>query len=141
MLVSELYEECLQYGVSTLAHCLYYLLMEKKISLHDDISNIHINQIDRQKIEELVRKNVLGLYKIGIYSLKVNKKDFVFIFAATKEEAIEFFINTFQQAPLNCHEYPLDFQIERGNEVITFREMRKEFERFPAIAGYFCREW
>lgn len=34
----------------------------------------------------------------------------------------------------------LDFQLARGNDVISFRDMRKEFESFPAIAGYFKRE-
>ncbi|WP_404332111.1 hypothetical protein [Mesobacillus maritimus] len=55
------------------------------------------------------------------------------------EEAIEFFTETFQQPPMNCHEYPLDFELSRGNGVITFREMKKEFESFPAVAGYFTR--
>ncbi|PKR85722.1 hypothetical protein CWO92_08435 [Heyndrickxia camelliae] len=28
----------------------------------------------------------------------------------------------------------------RGNGVITFREMKKEFNCFPAIAGYYVKE-
>jgi hypothetical protein len=45
----------------------------------------------------------------------------------------------FSATPLNCHEYSLDFELARGNGVISFREMRKEFERFPAIAGFYMR--
>lgn len=75
----------------------------------------------------------------SIYSLKMNQKDFVFIFAASKEEAIQFYTKTFHQTPLNCHEYSLDFLLTRGNDVNSFRDIRKEFIRFPAIAGYFKR--
>jgi hypothetical protein len=77
--------------------------------------------------------------KIGIYSLKINQKDFVFIFAASERDAIQFYLETFHQPPLNCHEYSLDFELSRGNGVISFREMRKEFMSFPAIAGGYRR--
>lgn len=30
-------------------------------------------------------------------------------------------------------------QLNRGHSVISFRDIKKEFERFPAIAGYFMR--
>jgi hypothetical protein len=39
----------------------------------------------------------------------------------------------------NCHEYSFDIQLARGNAVISFRDMRKEFDSFPAIAEYFER--
>ncbi|WP_052427510.1 hypothetical protein [Neobacillus niacini] len=89
----------------------------------------------------MIRYNVLGFYKARIYSLKMNQKDYVFIFAASQQEAFQFYTKTFRQTPLNCHEYSLDFQLARGNGVISFRDMRKEFMSFPAIAGYFKREW
>jgi hypothetical protein len=83
---------------------------------------------------------VLGLTKVGIYSLKMSKNDFVFFFAAREKVAIQFYLKTFNQFPLNCHEYSLDYELSRGNSFISFREMRKEFEVIPAIAGYFRRE-
>ena len=141
MLVKELYLEAISLEQSSLVHYLYHLLAEGIISADDPIESLNLDQADHQKVAEMIQTNLLGFHKVGIYSLKRNAKEFVFIFAHNKQEAIEFYTETFQQSPLNCHEYPLDFQIERGNEVITFREMRKEFERFPAIAGYFCREW
>jgi hypothetical protein len=108
--------------------------------LDDDISKIDLNQADHKKVVEMVQKNVLGFHKVCIYSLKMDRKDFVFIFAASKQEAIQLYIKTFHQPPLNCHEYSLDFELSRGNGVISFRDMRKEFMSFPAIAGYFKRE-
>ncbi|MBI0581259.1 hypothetical protein IEC97_28510 [Neobacillus cucumis] len=140
MIVEELYQDCFHYDESSLAYCIYYLLEEQKISLKDDISKIDLNQVDQQKVAKLIQHNYLGIHKMDIYSLKMNQKDFVFIFAENEEKAIEFYMQTFHQTPLNCHEYSLDFQLTRGKEVISFRDMKKGIESFPAIAGYFKRE-
>ncbi|MEH7502957.1 hypothetical protein V7152_13265 [Neobacillus drentensis] len=139
MIVKDLYMDCFRYEESSLAHCIYHLLAEQKISLDDDISKIDFDQANHQKVREMVQNNVLGFHKIGIYSLRMNQKDFVFIFAGSHKEAIQFYTKTFHQVPLNCHEYSLDYQLARGNDVISFRDMRKEFMSFPAIAGYFKR--
>lgn len=83
---------------------------------------------------------VFSLEKVRVYSLKMNKKHFFFIFASSAHEAVQFFTETFQQTPLNCHEYPLEFEFVRGKEVVSFREMRRDFVSFPAIAGRFGKE-
>lgn len=139
MFVKDLYLDSLRYEESSLAHYIYHLLAEKKISLDDDVSKLDFVQADHQKVRELIQKNVLGIHKVGVYSLKMNQMDFVFIFAENKQEAIQFYTKTFHQTPLNCHVYSLDFEFTRGNGVVSFRDMRKEFESFPAIAGYFKR--
>ncbi|ETI69453.1 hypothetical protein [Neobacillus vireti] len=137
MLVSDVYRDSLIYEESALAHYIYYLLKEKIISLDDDISKIDLNQANHQKVREMIQTNVLGFHKICVFSLKMDQNNFVFIFAASEQEAIQFYSKTFQQTPLNCHEYTLDYQLSRGNDVISFRDLRKEFTIFPAIAGYF----
>lgn len=139
MLVEELYLDSIRFEESSLAHYLYHLLTEQKISLDANILKLDLDQADHQKVAEMILNNVLGFHKIRIYSLKMNQKDFVFIFSSSEQEAIQFYTETFQQSPWNCHEYSLDFQLARGNEVISFWDLRKEFERFPAIAGYFGR--
>lgn len=140
VIVEELYRDCFHYDESSLAHCIYHLLEGQKISLKDDISKIDLNQVNHQKLAELIQHNYLGIHKIGIYSLKMSQKDFVFIFARSGQEAIDYFTKTFHQTPLNCHEYSLDFQLARGKKVISFRDMKKDLESFPAIAGYFKRD-
>jgi hypothetical protein len=137
MIVKELYEDCFLFEESSLAHYIYHLLAENKISLGDNISKIDLHQANHQKVAELIHNNVLGFHKIGIYSLKMNQKDFVFIFAASELEAIQFYTKTFHQPPLNCHEYSLDFELDRGNGTVSFREMRKEYMSFPVIVGCF----
>jgi len=107
--------------------------------MEDHIDCIDFEQANHQRVAELIQTNHLGIRKLGVYSLKRNAKDFVFIYAYGEQEASEFFTKTFQQRPLNCHEYSLDFELARGNVVITFREMKKEFGRFPAIAGCFTK--
>lgn len=87
----------------------------------------------------MMENNLLGIHKVGIYSLKMNQETFVFIYAGSQEEAIDFYIKSFGQTPLNCHEYPLEFEMTRGNEAISFRKMKKDFKNFPAVAGYFNR--
>ena len=139
MLVREMYEYSLIYEESTLAHILYYLLAEKKIALDDDVFEIGLNQVNHEKVAELVQRNVLGIRRIGIYSLKMDRKTFVFIYAGSEREAIQFYRKSFHKNPLNCHEYLLDFELARGNDVISFREMRKEFECFPVVTGYFVK--
>ena len=70
----------------------------------------------------------------------MSERDFYFIFAHSKtREAIEFYTKTLHHTPLNCHEYLLYFQLDRGKDAISFRDMRKEFESFPAIAGWYKR--
>jgi hypothetical protein len=140
MIVKDFYQDCLLHERSSLAHCIHHLLAEKKISLDDDIANVDFDQVNHQKVEEMIQNNVLGIYKICVYSLKMNQqKDFVFIFSGSRDEAIQFYTETFHQLPLNCHESLLDFQFSRGKAVISFRDMRKEYVSFPAIAGYFTR--
>jgi hypothetical protein len=140
MLVKELYEDCFLFEESRLSHYIHHLLLEKKISLDDDVSKIDFNLVDHRKVAEMIQNNVLGIHRVGIYSLKMDHKAFAFIYAGSPEEAVQFYIKSFQKAPLNCHEYPLEFELTRGNSIISFRDMKKEFESFPAVAGCFERE-
>ncbi|MDR7002172.1 hypothetical protein [Neobacillus niacini] len=139
MLVKDLYLDCLLYEESSLAHYIYHLLAERKISLEDDSSKIDLSQVNHHKVTEMIQNNVLGFHKVGIYSLKMNQKAFAFIYASSQEEAIQFYKQSFHKAPLNCHEYPLECELTRGNGVISFRDMKKEFGSFPTIAGCFVR--
>jgi len=139
MLVKELYLDSIRFEQSSLAHYIHHLLAEKKISLEDNITQLDLKQANHQKVAEMIENNFLGFHKICIYSLKMKPKEFVFIFAKNEQEAIQFYMKTYNQKPMNFHESLLDFEFTRGNGGISFREMRKEFESFPAIAGYFKR--
>jgi hypothetical protein len=119
---------------------IHHLLEEKKISLNDEFSITDLSKADEQKVAEMIENNVIVIHKVRIYSLKMDQEAFIFIYALSEEEAIDFYTESFLKTPLNCHEYPLDFQLSRGNEFISFRDMKKEFESFPAIVGYFMRE-
>ncbi len=139
MLVRELYHDCLAYEESTLAHYIYHLLSDEKVSLEDDVSQLDLKKADHQKDAEMIEKNVLGFYPVKIYSLKMRVGEFIFVFARSTQEAKEFYVKTFQCTPLNCYEYSLEFEISRGKGSTTFREMKKEFVEFPTVAGIFKR--
>ncbi|UGB33196.1 hypothetical protein [Metabacillus sp. B2-18] len=140
MKVKEYFEEVVRLEESTLAHYLFHLVKEKKISSNDDVSKIDLNQANHQIVAEMIQKNLLSFRKVRIYSLKQNKNDFVFIFARSKKDAIQHYKETYFHAPLNCIESTLDHHFYIGNDIISFRDMKKEFSRFPAIAGSFSRD-
>jgi hypothetical protein len=140
VLIKDAYFDCFLYEDSSLAHYIHHLLEEKKVSLEDDISKLNFDHANHQQVAEMIQTNVLGINKVRVYSLKMNQRDFVFIFALCEEEAIQLYEKTFHQKPLNCHESLLDFEFYRGMEVVSFRDRRMEFGCFPAIAGYFSRE-
>lgn len=139
MIVEELYLDSICSEESSLAHYIHHLLAEQKISLKDDISKIDFDQADHEKVAEMIENNVLGFNKIGIYSLKMNDNDFVFIFASSEQQAVQYYFQVYHHSPLNCHEYSLDIEFVRGKGVVSFRDMRKEFTDFPAVVGYFTR--
>jgi hypothetical protein len=41
----------------------------------DDVFKIDLTQANHQSVAEMIQKNLLGLLKIGIYSLKLNQND------------------------------------------------------------------
>ncbi|WP_233253046.1 MULTISPECIES: hypothetical protein [unclassified Geobacillus] len=137
--VRELYEESIRYEEKTLAHYILHLLQEGKVSLEDDADTIDFTQADHEKVAAMILQNQLGFSDIKIFSLKYDDKRFAFIFAANEEEAIQFFRQKFKRKPYNCHEYPLDFPMSRGQEFLTFRDMKKEHSHFPALAGFYER--
>lgn len=139
MLVKDVYLDAVMYEESALAHLIYHLITERKVSLEDPLSLLDFKRADMQKVTEMIHQNALGFQKINMYSLKKNAKTFIFIFAASRQGAVDYYTYTFHQCPLNCHELSLDYEISRGKEVITFRALKKEFEKFPAIAGHFDR--
>lgn len=137
--VRELYEDSIRYEEKTLAHYILHLLQEGRVSLDDDADKIDFLQADYEKVAQMIVQNQLGFSDIKVFSLKYDDKQFAFIFAASEEEAIQFFRQKFKRKPYNCHEYPLDFLMSRGKEFLTFRDMRKEHSSFPALAGFYER--
>ncbi|KIO62101.1 hypothetical protein B4065_3321 [Caldibacillus thermoamylovorans] len=136
--VKELLDEAIKYEEKPLVYYIIHLLQKGKISETDD-SNIDFNLADHEEVRRLIEENPLKIEKVRIYSLKKNQKQFMFIFAKSEHEAIEFFVRKFRQKPLNCKEYPLEEEITRENTTKTFREFKKEFIDFPALLGMFER--
>lgn len=135
--VREQYQHYIEYDHSYMAHMLHLLLKEGHVGFNDDCETIDYSKVDETKVNELVKQNYLCFNPIKVYSLKVDDYLFAFVFAKNEEEAITFTKTELKEQPRNCHEYQLDIEMERGERVITFRDMKKEHDSFPALAGYF----
>ena len=137
--VKELYEDCIYFEEKVLAHYILHLLQEQHLSLEDDASKIDFTKADHRKVADMIQQNKLCFSDIKVFSLKMDEKTFAFIFAASREDAIEHFKQELKKDPINCFEYDIDFPMSRGNEFLSFRDMRKEYNEFPAICGFYER--
>lgn len=137
--VKSLYEDSLYYEESTLAHYIMHLLQEGKAELDDDISKLKFEEADQEKVREMIRSNQLGFSKIKVFALKYSKRAFAFVFAKSEDEATEYFKQTFKKKVLSCYELSLDTPMARGNRILNFREMRKEHNEFPVLAGTYVK--
>jgi hypothetical protein len=70
MTIKDYYLDALYSEDTALAHYFHYLVAEQKVPLDDDVSILNTIQVDVGKVRELIQKNVLGIHKICIYSLK-----------------------------------------------------------------------
>lgn len=140
--VKTLFDEAIRYEMKSLVYCILYALKNKNIRLDDSeekFFNTRFADTDNKEISRLIKQNPLKLDFVNIYSLKMDKQKFAMIYARSREEAIEHYKKIFNRTPLNCHEFLLDYEIMQGNKPISYREMRKQFNSFPAYAGYMER--
>jgi len=137
MRVKDLFHLSITYEESALAHYIYHLLEEEKITLEDDAEKLDFAKADHTKVAEMIENNLLGFHHIHLFALSATKGKYFFIFARNEEEAIRHFTKTFQRKPRTCKRVLLDHEVMRGNEVVTFRTLRKEYTKFPVIIGKF----
>ncbi|MEH7122085.1 hypothetical protein V7127_02450 [Bacillus sp. JJ1773] len=138
--IRKLYENAIKYEESTLAHYIAHLLQEGKVKLEDDESTIDFKLADHDRVQQMINKNELGFSNVKPFALKYSNNSFVFVYANNQQEAIELFQRTLRTRPKNCHEYSMDFVIEKGNRFISFRDLKKEFTKFPDLIGFYERE-
>ncbi|WML38677.1 hypothetical protein RCG19_15930 [Neobacillus sp. OS1-2] len=138
--IREAFEDSIKYDQPSLAHYIFHFVQEGIVKWEDDASVLDFSKGDKIKVQQMIESNLLGFNIIGVFALKQSANRFIFIYAKDEEEAIEFFRKELKSSPKNCHEYLMDFVIEKGNRSISFRDLKKEYERFPAIIGYYERD-
>jgi len=138
MRVKEVYEYAIEHEEHLIAHYLLYAI-QNGVPIDEDIKNLSQYNLDTNEARKLAESNVLGFTDIKIFSLKKTEKEYVFIFAEDTESAKKHFFKLYHTKPINCHEYPLDTLMARGNEFITFRDIRKEHDQFPALCGVYFK--
>lgn len=142
--VKDLLDEAMEYEEKILVYHILYAIEKGKVSLTDPrerFKKIRFTQEEQMEIAKRIQENPLKIEKVKIYCLKMDKRKFAMIYARSREEAIEHYKKIFNRTPLNCHEFLLDYEIMQGNKPISYREMRKQFNSFPAYAGYMERSY
>lgn len=137
MKVRDLFSAAIEREEKSLVYAILYLMQKGYIRETDDESKIDFSKIDNEAVDRLFQENPLGIRKIRIFCLMKNKKRYEFIYAENEREAAEYFRELFKQEPIKIFEYPLDFTLAEGKAFVSFREIRKRFEEFPAYLGYF----
>ena len=136
MTIKEFYMDCLRYEEYILVYYIQYLLKEKKNTLDDDLEALDFNKADHKKVRDLIHSNPLGFKKIDLFELSIDRQDSVFIFAANEEDSINLFKRIFQRMPLKVDHWPLDLEVEIGNRIMSFRDLKKYYNHFPVFLGY-----
>lgn len=135
--IKALYEDAIKYEESLLAHFIFCLLQERKVDLEQDDAVLSQIKPDPEKLERLLEMNYLGFDQIKIFSLKIARQKWAFIFAQTSEEAQQHLRLQTGQKPLNCLELSPDEVIFTGNRFLNFRELKKEQTQFPCLVAVY----
>lgn len=133
--VKEAFDEAIKYEESALSHYILFLLQEGEVTLESDKSAINHDLADSAKFQNMWKSNYLCFDQIKIYSLKQSKQRFIFIFAKNPKEARELYYREYEHEPFNCMELSPDQDMFHGNRFMTFREIKKEMQKFPCIFG------
>ena len=135
--VKELFDYAVKGEESLLAHYILFLLQEGEVTLESDKNAIKHDLADSAKFQNMWKSNYLCFDQIKIYSLKQSMKRFIFIFAKSPKEARGLYYQEYEHEPFNCMELSPDQYVFHGNRFMTFREIKKEMQKFPCTLGYF----
>ncbi len=143
--IRELLKEAMRDEIKVLVYAIRHFLSAGKLRYDDPADKLdevlaQATEEDNRAIGELMEQNPLGIDEIHVYAMKIENGRFAFVFARNEEEATHFFCRVFQQWPKNCHQYPMDFPMAVGVRFRSFRELKREHDEFPALAGIYERE-
>lgn len=140
--VKDLLDEAMEYEEKILVYHILYAVEKGKVFLTDSrerFKKIRFTQEEQREISKWIQENPLKIEKIRIYCLKMDNTRFAMIFAKNSREAVDYYIKLFKKRPLNCLEHYLDYEVTQGTKPISFRELRKQLNSFPAYVGYMDR--
>lgn len=135
--IKALFKEAIHYEECVLAHYIFCLVQEGRITWRDERSILTKVQPNQDRLADMIRNNFLGICQIHMYALKVKKGKWYFIYAKSPEEAKRHLWITTGSKSLNCHEVPADQRVSIDNRCLTFREWKKEQSEFPCLVGCF----
>lgn len=137
--IEDLLKDAMDYEEKVLIYYIMFALKKGKVRMEDPeekFDSIIFTEQEKKEIARLIEENPLKIDRVNIYSLKMDKTRYAMIFAKSKKEAIRYYVEKFKKKPLNCYEFLLDYQVMQGKKAVSFWELRKQFDSFPAYAGY-----
>lgn len=139
--VQELYRDSIEYEDEFLAHYIFNLIQDKKVTLNDPESKINTVEADHNKLKEIREKNVLGMRKIKTFSIKISDTKFCFIYATDRMAALLHYRQLHNgHDPINCIDYIYeDMLVPTAKRLVSFRDYKKEFSDYPVLIGYYER--
>lgn len=136
--VKELFEFSVSNENIVTAHAIYWALSQKLVNPEDDSQRLINLNFDKATIEQLAKKNVLGLGKIKLYSVECKNNWFAFYFAKDVLELANLHWTLFGQQPGKIVEANrlLYMYFTIGSENVLLIDYRKKFLSFPAYVGH-----
>lgn len=136
--VNEVFEFAIANEFNVLAHSIYWALSQKLVSLNDDSQKLIDLNFDKSAIQEIARKNVLGMGKVKLFTIECKNNWYAFYFAKDIIELgylhRELFgqkIGKIVEAKRLLYSY---FEIN-GEEVLLI-DYRNRFIEFPVYIGH-----
>ena len=136
--IETLYLECIEFEELVMAHYLLCLIQEGKVQFHDEVSVLRtVEASSVEKVRHLIDKNYLRFCTIKMYEMQVAERKWALVYANSPEEAKDYLWRTRGEKAWDCREPLMDFDIPYDNRRVTYRDLKKEFNKFPCFVRYF----
>lgn len=137
--VNELFYDCIRFDEEMLAYSVYYLLKNGIKQGHENAASIDWGLVDDAEIKRMMAVNELNLRIIRLYSIPLENRQYMIIFAESEESARGHYLNVMGELPLKVIEMPqskmeTSFWFDDRKQYLSLRELKDENITFPCTA-------
>lgn len=136
MTFNELYHDALMQEEYRLAYKILHLHKRGLINFSDPYDREKFSLIDPELLKQEYRQNEMGFIRYRAYGLKVGTLIY-FVIAATSTEAKLYAENSLRIQFTKVCEIDLDTSVFVNNSFTTFREIKKNEDQVPVLAGVY----
>ena len=136
MTFNELYHDALMQEEYRLAYKILHLQKRGIIRFSDPYDGEKFSRIDPVLLKQEYQQNEMGFIRYRAYGLRVGTLIY-FVIAATSTEAKLYAKNHLGIHFTESHEVDLDTRVFTNNTFLTFREIKRNEDRVPILAGVY----